>query len=99
LEEFATAVVVLGLVIEYLPSIARFLPTDMFIVVHAHAEILGELGGLFVIVGVAGELLLGSMSSRVETDLRQETDRTISEANERAANAEKAAAESNLARV
>lgn len=49
------------------------------------------MGGLLVIVGVAGELWIGFRSSKVETDLREETGKTISETNERAAQAEQAA--------
>lgn len=104
--EFFTAVVVLGLVIEYFPEVARFLPTRAFTATRPYTELLRELGGFLVIVGVVGELWIGFRSSKVETDLREETGKDIAEtqeraarAEERAALAEQATAEANLARA
>ena len=86
--EFFTAVVVLGLIVEYLPEITYFLPGPFAGLVRPHAEQLREFGGLLVIVGVAGEFGIGRRGSRVETDLREESNKAIEETRERAATAE-----------
>ena len=101
--EVFTATVVLGLVVEYLPDITYFLRfvllTGFAVAVQKHSEQLRQLGGFLVIVGVAGELWIEIRASRVETDLREETNEVIARAQERAAEALKAAAEANLARA
>jgi hypothetical protein len=101
--DFFTAVVVGGLIVEYLPEITYFLPVSFVPEIRAHAEQLRELGGLLVIIGVAGEFGIGRRSSKVETDLREETnsiisaaDERISETLDRAASAERQTAELEL---
>lgn len=93
-----TAIVVLGLAIEYLPEITYFLKACVAETVRPHSEQLRQFGGLLVIVGVAGELLVAVRAARVETDLREESNSAVARAHERAATAEKIAAEANLAR-
>ena len=93
-EEFWTAVVVFGLVVEYLPLILGIVKA-----VEKHARLLEQAGGLLVIVGVAGELLVSRRAASVETDLRDISNAMLASALERAAKAEQAAAEANLARV
>jgi hypothetical protein len=101
-ERAFTAIVVLGLAFEYLPQIGHAIEW-MFAVtlatVNVHADLLSQLGRFLVIVGVAGELVVSIRASRVETDLREESNAILAHANERAANAERIAAEANLARV
>jgi hypothetical protein len=97
--EFSTAVVVLGLAIEYLPDAASFLGIfshAIFVVLHVHADLLRQFGGLLVVVGVAGELWTDVRESKVESDLRDESNTQIAELHDRAAKAEKDAAEANL---
>lgn len=108
-DQFFTAVLVAGLVIEYLPEVTYFLHLisgSVAAMVRPHAEQLREFGGLLVIIGVVGEFGVGRRGSRVETDLREEYNSAISAANgriaetlERAARAERAAKEADLARV
>jgi hypothetical protein len=62
-----------GLVIEYIPLVAKFLPTVTFTYIRAGAEVTTDLGGFLVIAGVLGELAVGARPGRVETDLREET--------------------------
>ena len=82
------------------PYFLRFvLLTGFAVAVQKHSEQLRQLGGFLVIVGVAGELWIEIRASRVETDLREETNEVIARAEERAAEALKAAAEANLARA
>jgi uncharacterized membrane protein YidH (DUF202 family) len=72
-ERAFTAIVVLGFAVEYLPQIGHAIEW-MFAVtlatVNVHADLLSQLGGFLVIVGVAGELVVSIRASRVETDLR-----------------------------
>jgi hypothetical protein len=98
-EHVFTGAVVAGLIIEYLSEITSFFSKPIATTLRAHDPQLREWGGLFVILGVAGELMIGVRSSRVETDLREESNSVLAQANERAANAERQAAEANLARV
>jgi hypothetical protein len=89
-----TALVVLGLIIEYLPDLVKaFHPPHL-------------VGGLLITVGVAGELVIGVLSSRTETKVREINDSTIANirrdaalAEERAAEANRIAEEERLARV
>ena len=101
-ERAFTAIVVLGLAIEYLPQIGNAIEWMLGITlptIRSHTDLLFQLGGFLVIVGVAGELVVSIRASRVETDLRKETNEVIVKAEERAAEALKSAAEANLARV
>jgi hypothetical protein len=94
--------VVLGLAIEYLPQIGNAIEWMFGITlatIKVHTDLLSQLGGFLVIAGVAGELAVSIRASRVETDLRGETNEVIVNAEARAAEALKAAAEANLARV
>ena len=89
---FFTGLVTLGLILEYAPDIieafrTRQIPSRLLI------------GGVLITVGVAGELFVGFFASRKDTALREENDSLVARANERAALAEQAAAEANLARV
>jgi hypothetical protein len=100
-EEFWTAIVVFGLVIEYLPLIL-----SIVISIEKHSKLLEQTGGLLVIIGVAGELLVSRRASSVETDLREISNAMLASALERAAKAEEraavakqSAAEANLARA
>jgi hypothetical protein len=89
-----TALVVLGLIIEYLPDLVKaFHPPHL-------------VGGLLITVGVAGELVIGVLSSRTETKVREINDSIIANiradaaaAEERAAEANRIAEEERLARV
>jgi hypothetical protein len=62
-EQFFTAILVAGLVVEYLPGIARFLPTVIFAAIRPHAFILRDFGGFLVIAGVVGEMWIGFRAS------------------------------------
>ena len=74
----------LGLVIEYLPDVVKaFNPPRL-------------VGGLLITVGVAGELIIGFLSSRIETKVREINDSIIADALGRAARAEERIAELNL---
>jgi hypothetical protein len=86
-----TGAVAVGLVMEYFPDVVRAAQTNTF------PEPL--VGALLITVGVAGELVILIWSSRYETKLREFNDSIIAETGERAAKAEKDAAEANLARV
>ena len=88
-----TATVVAGLVVEYLPEIASFMSRAISSFVMSHAQRLGELGGLMVIVGVAGELWISFREYKIETDLRFENNALLAASSERIAQAEKATAE------
>jgi hypothetical protein len=78
-----TALVVLGLIIEYLPDLVKaFHPPHL-------------LGGLLITVGVAGELAIGVLSSRTETKVREINDSIIANIRLDAAAAEERAAEAN----
>jgi hypothetical protein len=90
--EIFTALVVVGLIVEYGPEI--------FIdIVEKKPPSSGLVGGLLITIGVAGELLIGFRANRKEAELREVNDLIIAEANERAARAEQSAAEATLARV
>jgi uncharacterized protein YjeT (DUF2065 family) len=97
--EAFTALVVAGLIVEYLPEITYFLAMRVGSEVSRHAEQLRQFGGFLVIVGVVGELWIEVRASRVETDLRGEYNSTIEATRERAARAEQAAAEADLKRI
>jgi hypothetical protein len=95
-ERAFTAMVVLGLAIEYLPQIGNAIEWMFGIAlatIKVHTDFLSQMGGFLVIVGVAGELFVSIIASRVETDLREETNEVIAKAEERAAEALRAAAE------
>ena len=95
-ERIWTAIVVLGLGIEIFDALARFLPHDVFDLIWPHLTVLGELSSALVFGGVLGELVVSSMSGRVETALRAENEAIIEATRERAALAEQRAAEANL---
>ena len=96
-----TALVVLGLVVEYLPAIADAVRSRPIRI----GSFRGVVGGILVTVGVAGELFVGFRAGAIETRLRAaneqafaafnkeagEARRAAGEAIERAGNAEKAA--------
>lgn len=71
----------------------------VFLVLNLHSVPLREFGGLLVIVGVLGEFCVASRERQVESDLREENNSTIATLHDRAANAEREAAEANLART
>lgn len=115
-DQFFTAMVVGGLAVEYLPDAASFLAMfshAVFVALNSHSEPLREFGGLIVIAGVLGEFCIASRERKVESDLRDESNKEIAELNTeteglrtrtaeaeaRIAAAEKATAEANLARV
>jgi hypothetical protein len=98
-ERFWTAIVVGGLAVEVFVRLDRFFPHSIFDLIWPHSSSLGDLGDAMVFIGVFGELVVASRSGRVETALRDENAKEIGETNERAANAERGAAEANLARV
>src|SRR4051812_6605564 len=66
--ELWTALVVFGLVIEYGPEIIRFIRERDRKLLHT------LVGGLFITIGVAGELFVGMKASKDETDLRTVND-------------------------
>src|SRR5579864_2180371 len=88
----AGGVVVVGLLLEYSPEISnavkarRIFPEEV-------------IGGILVTVGVFFEVLLGIFVTKYARRSQELADSLISETNERAARAEQAAAEANLARV
>jgi hypothetical protein len=92
-EHVFTGAVVAGLIVEYLAEITFWFSRSVGLFLHSHDLQLREVGGLFVIIGVAGELWIGVRSGRVETDLRKESKRTIGYLRERAALAEQKAGE------
>jgi len=105
-ERFWTAVVLGGLAVEVFVRIDRFLPHSIFDLIWPHSSWLGDIGDAIVFVGVFGELVVASKVGRIETALREENAKVISEteeraakALERAANAERAAAEAKLERI
>jgi hypothetical protein len=98
-ERLWTAAVVGGLAVEVFVSLDRFFPHNIFDLIWPHSSLLGDIGSAMVFVGVFGELVIASKSGRIETALREENAKVISETAERAAKAEQAAAEANLERV
>lgn len=90
-DQFFTAVVVGGLAIEYLPDAASFLGMfshAVFVVLYAHNNPLHQFGGLIVIVGIMGEFCVASQERKVESDLRDENNSTITSLHDRATKAE-----------
>ena len=69
---FWTALVVLGLMMEYGAEFAKWKPAN---VEHPHSFawiwLCGKLGAILVVGGVAGEMYVASAAFRVETDLRE----------------------------
>ena len=91
-----TGVVVIGLVIEYYPSLSEFLQT------HDWRTLLKSVGGLFVTIGVAGELFVSFKAHRVERQLRvvnsvidRDAKEALRMADERIARASKQAADAD----
>jgi len=88
--EFWTFIVAAGLIVEYAPDII-----DAFR--KRHAPSLPVVGGIVITIGVVGELWIGLRSATRAIRLREVNDALIAEANERAATAEQRAAEANRA--
>jgi hypothetical protein len=95
----AGLIVVVGLLIESGPELAHSL-------IYLEWPSRGVIGNLVVVLGVAGEVLFSWRAVRAARQAELQAEHQIAElnaavsaANERAANAEKAAAEANLARV
>lgn len=86
-----TALVVVGLVVEYLPDIIHAVRTRIFP--------LNISGALLITIGVAGELLIEFISSRTETRLREMNDSIIADALKRVAELNLLAEQERLARV
>ncbi|OFV95545.1 MAG: hypothetical protein A3H28_05815 [Acidobacteria bacterium RIFCSPLOWO2_02_FULL_61_28] len=85
--EFWTAIVVIGLLIEYVPEfIERLKEIDK-------RSLHTKIGGILITVGVAGELFVGVIASSKETNLRNVTDSITASLNQEAAGARKEAAE------
>ncbi|MGI9071884.1 MAG: hypothetical protein ACR2JB_11375 [Bryobacteraceae bacterium] len=72
---------------------------DIVVMVLDHAFDRHLVAGLVITLGVAGELFAGLLASQKEGELRTTNALIIGETTERAAKAEQAAAEANLARV
>jgi hypothetical protein len=72
-----TALVVVGLVVEYLPDIIHALRTRTFPV--------NISGAILITIGVGGELVIEFLSSRAETKLREMNDSIIADAMTRVA--------------
>lgn len=95
----AGLVVVVGLLVESGPELAHSL-------IHLEWPARGVIGNLVVVLGVAGEVLFSWRAVRAARQAELQAEHQIAElnaavatANERAASAEKAAAQANLARV
>jgi hypothetical protein len=90
--EVAGGIVLIGLLVEYGPELADA-------VTNWRAPPRDAIGGLLIALGVAGEVVLGIFIARSAKRVQTLADSTIAKTLERAAAAEKTAAEANLARV
>ena len=80
--ELFTAVVVVGLFVEYTPDVISAIRDHVI-----HLSVI--VGGSLITIGVAGELLIGFMGSRLDNKLRDINNSSIAEANERSKQLEK----------
>jgi hypothetical protein len=88
---FWTALVVIGLVIEYAHDVWKFLfekPRDLSLLRQV-------IGGILITAGVAGELAIGMRQSSVETQLRDANSKIAAFLNEKAGEAYERAAQAN----
>ena len=86
---FMTALVVIGLVLEYWYEIPEAI--DQLRKAWSWKPILVIVGGILITVGVAGELVVQRLASRKETDLRKANDAVFAVLNTKAGNAKASA--------
>jgi hypothetical protein len=86
---FWTALVVVGLIIEYVPEFVE-LRRDV-----KRKKLFTLVGGVLITVGVAGELAVEFKASRVETTLRSQSRKYEGLLNEKAGDAGQAAGDAN----
>jgi hypothetical protein len=85
----STAIVVIGLAIEYVPNIKRRFEKRPF----DWSELHELLGGVLITLGVLGELLIGVRINRTENRLRIANDVNVSRLNDEAGKARERAAQ------